>query len=191
VSKKSVVLLSGTRKIELLPGEVREMIQEFAAKGWSFLVGDAPGSDRAFQRFLAEHRVFNVTVYSSAQHVRNNIGGWSTRFIDSGLKSKTNAMHAAKDREMAEICDLSVAIWDGQSAGTLANVLDVIDQGKVSYLYNFLEQELIKFDNKERLSNYLEAFPSVHEVAKRRLRRDKRRRDKMKGGPTELPDTLF
>jgi hypothetical protein len=173
VSKKSVVLLSGTRKIELLPGEVREMIQEFAAKGWSFLVGDAPGSDRAFQRF------------------RNNIGGWSTRFIDSGLKSKTNAMHAAKDREMAEICDLSVAIWDGQSAGTLANVLDVTDQGKVSYLYNFLEQELIKFDNTERLSNYLEAFPIVHEVAKRRLRRDKRRRDKMKGSPTELPDTLF
>lgn len=189
--KEMAVLLSGTRKIELLPGEVGDLVLEFISLGNSFLVGDAPGSDRAFQRFLAAHKVENVTVYSSAQSVRNNIGGWPTQFIDSGLKAKTNAMHAAKDREMANICHMSVAIWDGQSAGTLANVLDVIHQDKIAYVYNFLDHELIRFDNNESLSNYLVPFSQIHEVALKRLKRDLKRRNKMRASGEKATDTLF
>jgi len=191
VPKKQLVFLSGTRKVERLPGEVTELLEEFIASGDKFIVGDAPGSDTAFQRYLVKQRVNKVVVYSSASHVRNNLGNWPSQFVDSGLKTKTNAMHAAKDRRMAQLCDLSIAIWDGQSAGTLANVLDVIDQGKTAFLYNYLEHELVKFDNQDSLLAYLDAFAEIREMAQKRLKRDRKRRKKQGVNQSQCPDTLF
>jgi len=189
--KKQLIFLSGTRKIERLPGEVTELLGEFIASGDRFLVGDAPGSDRAFQRYLVDQRVNSVIVYSSASQVRNNLGNWPSEYVESGLKSKTNAMHAAKDRAMVQLCDFSIAIWDGQSAGTLANILDTVEHGKTAHLYNYLEYELVKFDNHHSLLDYLDAFPEVHEVAQKRLKRDRKRRKKQAIKLLQSPDTLF
>lgn len=185
------VFLSGTRKVERLPGEVISLIQELIDSGVHFIVGDAPGCDRAFQRHLASLGELNVIVFSSAPYVRNNLGKWPSEFIDSGLRSKTNAMHAAKDRRMAELCDLGIMIWDGQSAGTLANLLDVISQGKPAYMYNYLDNELVKFEDESSLANYLEVFPEIRDMATKRLKRDKKRSNKQKLDTSSAPETLF
>jgi hypothetical protein len=191
VPRKQQVFLSGTRKVERLPGEVTSLIQELIDSDVHFIVGDAPGCDRAFQRHLASLNQSQVRVFSSAPYVRNNLGNWPSEFIDSGLKSKTNAMHAAKDRRMAELCDLGVMIWDGQSAGTLANLLDVISQGKSAYLYNYLDNEFVKFDGDTSLSKYLDGFPEVRDMAAKRLKRDKKRSSKLKVDSSKTSETLF
>ena len=189
--EKQKVFLSGTRKIERLPGEVTTLIEKLIDLDANFIVGDAPGSDRAFQKYLALLNETQVTVFSSAPYLRNNVGKWPFQMIDSGLKSRTNAMHAAKDRMMAELCDMGVMIWDGQSAGTLANLIDVISQEKLAYLYNFLDNELVKFDGETSLSIYLEEFPEIRDVATKRLKRDKKRANKKRGDSSNSSETLF
>jgi hypothetical protein len=186
-----VTFLSGTRKIERIPLEVKEVIAAKISQGHSFIVGDAPGSDRAFQRHLAELNVALVTVFSSLPNARNNLGNWNLNYVSSGLKTKSNAMHAAKDRRMAMQCDDAIMIWDGQSAGTLANLIDVIEQSKPSLVFNYLDHELIRFDNIESLMKYLEPYSDVKEIALKRIKRD---RKKIQRQETQLKDqsiTLF
>lgn len=189
--EKQKVFLSGTRKVERLPGEITSLIEKLIYLEANFLVGDAPGSDRAFQSHLAHLNETKVTVFSSAPYLRNNLGKWPFHMVDSGLKSRTNAMHAAKDRMMTDLCDLGIMIWDGQSAGTLANLIDVVTQEKPAYLYNYLDNELVKFDGEKSLSNYLEGFPDVRDIATKRLTRDRRRVNKQKSDSSNSTDTLF
>jgi hypothetical protein len=178
--KRKIAFVGGTRKVDRLPGEVLELLIDLIACKALFVVGDAPGSDRAFQKYLATNEVQDVNVYFSAPTIRGNIGGWNSYFVDSGLKTRSNAMHSAKDRRMSELCSEAIMIWDGQSAGTLANAIDVSEQKKLCYLYNYLDSEFIRFDTTESLLDYLAAFPEVTSEALRRLRRDRRRLKKAK-----------
>ena len=189
--RTNIVFLSGTRKVDRLPGEVLELLNDLIDSKAVFIVGDAPGSDRAFQKYLAKQEVDSVTVYFSAPTIRGNIGGWPSQFVDSGLKTKSNAMHSAKDRKMSELCTQAIMIWDGQSAGTLANSIDVSEQDKTCYLYDFLENELMKFETTASLMDYLEPFPKVTSEALRRLKRDRRRQKKAKVKIDENAISLF
>lgn len=189
--EKAVVFLSGTRKIDRIPKEVFDLIMEKMRVGAEFVVGDAPGSDKAFQLNLLKLKDVNVTVYSSTNPVRNNLGNWPTKFIDSGLKSKSNAMHAVKDRKMSEICDSAIMIWDGESAGTLANLLDVVAQKKKAFLYNFLDSEWINFEDQATLSSYLENYAKIREKSLKRLKRDRKRISRQLKRVEQMPETLF
>lgn len=113
------VFLGGSRHLAFIPVEIATKIEDLVKIGATFLVGDAPGSDSAFQQYLSKIRYQNVSVFTSASEVRNNLGKWQTQVIDSGLKSKSAASHAFKDRHMATICDFGIMIWDGISPGTL------------------------------------------------------------------------
>ncbi len=188
---QTTVFLGGTRKVDRLPGEVLELVNNLIDSKALFVVGDAPGSDRSFQKYLAKNEVEDVTVYFSAPKIRGNIGGWPSHFVDSGLKTKSNAMHSAKDRKMSEICTQAIMIWDGQSAGTLANSIDVSEQNKTCFLYDFIENELMKFETTASLMDYLGPFPKVTSEALRRLKRDRRRQKKAKVKSDENTILLF
>ena len=95
------------------------------------------------------------------------------------LKSKSNALHAFKDREMCKRADLGLMIWDQESAGTLSNAIDLLSQGKSCYIYNALDQEFVKFDTSNSLDKWLETYP---EVAAEALSRLNRFRNRMKIG---------
>jgi hypothetical protein len=182
------IVLGGSRKIDRLPSEIQDLLAAMMNDQETFIVGDAIGSDLAFQKFFLNSKYKAVTVYSSAGYVRNNVGNWPDQLIDSGLKSKSNATHAIKDRKMVEIAKLGIMIWDSESAGTLSNVIDLVEQEKECYLWLAAESELSRFDNLNSLEKFLKNYPDQTEEAKKRLNRFRKRA--LKSAQTD-EQTLF
>ena len=175
-----LIVLGGTRKVETLPTEINELILEFVNQDHKFYVGDAPGIDSAFQKFLFALKVKNVTVFSSAERVRSNLGNWTEFQIESPVKSKSHARHSIKDRHMTSKADLGIMVWDGQSAGTLANVIDLLEMKKECYLFNLVDRDLVKFDNEKKLEEYLTNFGQIRDEAHRRLNTFRNREKRIK-----------
>jgi len=163
------VVLGGSRHLEYVPQEVGERLTEWMEASCEFLVGDAPGTDRAFQLFLKSKKFPAVTVYTSADEIRNNLGNWQVEKVESGLKSKSNAVHAFKDRKMSQIADIGLMIWDCQSAGTLSNVIDLLGQGKNCFIWVAPDSDLYQFDNSVSLDKWMENYPAVRDEALKRL----------------------
>lgn len=52
------LVLGGSRHINQLPAEVKELLTENINKNLEFLIGDAPGSDTTFSEFLCKRKIF-------------------------------------------------------------------------------------------------------------------------------------
>ena len=169
------VVLGGSRKLEFIPEPVSNELLIMMKSSSSFLIGDAPGIDSIFQKFMVQTEYANVEIFSSAGYVRNNFGNWPEHQIETTLKSKSSASHAFKDREMCKLADLGIMIWDQESAGTLSNALDLLEQNKTCLIYDALEREFIRFDDKANLDRWLENHSEVAEEAISRLNRFRNR----------------
>jgi hypothetical protein len=163
------IVLGGSRHLEFIPNEIADRLLEWMESSSEFLVGDAPGTDRAFQMFLKSKKYAAVTVYTSADEIRNNLGNWEVERVESGLKSKSSAVHAFKDRKMSQIADIGLMIWDCKSAGTLSNLIDLIGQGKNCYIWVAPDSDLYQFDNSSSLEKWMETYPEVRDEALKRL----------------------
>jgi len=171
------VVLGGSRNLQSIPEEIKEQLAEWTHDKAEFLVGDAPGSDLAIQMALKRIGSERVTVFSSAGYVRHNVGNWPSEFVDSGLRSKSSAVHAFKDRHMTAVADLGLMLWDSESAGTLSNVIDLVDQGKSCSVWMALEGEIYTFDNDKSLGIWLKRFPLIALEANKRLKTFRRRKE--------------
>jgi hypothetical protein len=89
---------------------------------------------------------------------------------------------------MVEIAKLGIMIWDSESAGTLSNVIDLVEQEKECYLWLAAESELSRFDNLNSLEKFLKNYPDQTEEAKKRLNRFRKRA--LKSAQTD-EQTLF
>jgi hypothetical protein len=184
------VVLAGSRKLSFLPSEIKLELMNLIRLNSVFLVGDAPGVDVSFQRFLHENEARNVIVFSSAGYVRNNVGNWSFEQIETPLKAKSSDLHAYKDRKMCSSADFGLMVWDTESAGTLSNVLDLVGQGKECGLFNVFDGEFINFGDFNSLKTWCERYPEVTEEAARRLSRYSKRTSRLE--TDENPEaTLF
>jgi hypothetical protein len=172
------VVLGGSRKLAFMPEEVLARLEAYMNKDAEFLVGDAPGIDSKFQEILKLNNYKNVTVLSSAGVVRNNLGNWKTRLIDSGLKTKSAAMHTAKDRIMTAEAEYGVMVWDKESPGTLANVIDLVKSGKSCLLYIAGDNELIQIETGSVLETLLSRYSEISSEAEKRLNAYDRRQNK-------------
>lgn len=183
------VVLGGSRFLEKIPQNLNELLVEWNETGSEFLVGDAPGADSAFQKALKMIGSKSVTVYSSAGYIRNNYGNWVSKEIESGLQSKSNAVHAFKDRFMTAIADAGLMLWDCESAGTLSNVIDLVESGKSCRIWVALDSELYNFDNLTSLEKWLKQYPDAADEAYKRLKTFRRREAKrIKSGQPDLFD---
>lgn len=175
------IVLGGSRQLEFIPNAIAERLLEWMERSSNFLVGDAPGTDRAFQKFLFSKRYPRVTVYTSADEIRNNLGNWQVVKVESGLKSKSNAVHAFKDREMSKIAEIGLMIWDCKSAGTLSNVIDLLSQGKKCYVWVVPDSVMYQFDNSDSLEKWMKDYPEVQDEALKRLAKFHKRQAKRLG----------
>ena len=172
------LVLGGSRHLQRIPQNLVELLRELNKSGVEFLVGDAPGSDSAFQEVLKKIGSVSVIVFTSAGYVRNNLGNWPSEEIDSGLQSKSNSVHAFKDRHMTGIADSGLMLWDCESAGTLSNVIDLVESGKSCKIWVVRDSELYNFDNEPSLKKWLTQYPAVTDEAYRRLKTFRRREAK-------------
>ena len=142
------VFIGGSRRVVRLPDQAKTRVSNVMEKGFSVLVGDANGADKAVQRHLADAHYGRVTVYCSGNTCRNNIGQWETRHIKSQGHERDFQFYAAKDREMAQEADFGLMIWDGKSAGTILNILRLVRASKKAVLISVPAKSELTFKNQ-------------------------------------------
>jgi len=168
------VMLGGSISLRSIPTEISEVLKGFAQQNEEFLIGDAPGADKAFQLLLSNNHYTNVTIFHSGGNIRNNTGRWKTRFINSGLKSG-HAMHTAKDRAMADESDIGLMVWDCKSVGTITNAARLLQNEKPCFIYSLEEDLIMNFQTSSELDRYLEKYPLEATEMWKRIKRFERR----------------
>ena len=136
ISTDTKVFIAGSRRLSRLNSEVRERIDKIVDKGFTVIIGDANGADKAVQQHLHLKHYANVIVFCMEGVCRNNVGSWPTRTIRAANSERRDfAYYSTKDRAMAAEADYGLMLWDGQSRGTLTNVVHLVRQGKPVVVY--------------------------------------------------------
>jgi hypothetical protein len=134
------VFTAGSRRITRLDAEVLHRLNNIADKNLPVVVGDAHGADKAIQQHLHDRGYRAVEVFCSGHHCRHNIGDWPVRPVASDSPDHDARFYTAKDLIMANEATIGLMIWDGDSIGTLANVLRLLAQGKKAVIYTVPEK---------------------------------------------------
>lgn len=116
------VFISGSISINKLSKPAIEKINNIISKNMTVFVGDAKGTDLLVQKYLVRKKYKNVIVYFVGSEIRNNIGHWNIKNIESNIAKKSREFYTIKDEAMAKDADYGLMIWDGQSKGTLNNI---------------------------------------------------------------------
>lgn len=192
------VFIGGSRKVSRLSSPILMRLDRIIDKGFSVIIGDANGADKAVQRYLNSKNYPNVEVFCSGFVCRNNIGNWKQRTVSSTAKNKTYDFFAAKDRAMVDDATIGFMVWDGKSKGTLLNVFRLLKQRKNAVVYNVAEKrflELKELDHWEELLSHCdpELRSKVEQQARLECREPRpsssRGARRAKDGATQL--TLF
>jgi hypothetical protein len=129
------VFVAGSRAVLRLNPEIKERLDNIIKQSFTVLVGDANGADKAVQRYLAQCGFREVLVYCM-EACRNNAGEWPTRphVAERGCK-RDRHYYGIKDLAMAKDATCGFMLWDGESKGTLANVVNLLNAHKKVLLY--------------------------------------------------------
>jgi hypothetical protein len=149
------VFIGGSRRISQLNIEVKKRLQNIIDQSFTVLIGDAKGADKAVQKFFVEKRYSEVIIYCSGSKCRNNLGGWPTVNIEVKKNLKGIAFYMIKDERMAVEADYGFMLWDGKSAGTLNNILNLLKQQKNLLLYFLPKKQLLSISSLQQLNDVL------------------------------------
>ena len=149
------VFIGGSRQVTRLDAEVRRRLDRIVAKGLPVVIGDASGADKVVQRYLHEHQFGNVEVFSADAAPRNNLGRWPVRVIRPARAQRDFEYYATKDRAMAAEATVGLMLWDGQSRGTLMNVLRLAVREKPVVVYVLPRKAFVEVRGQRDLSALL------------------------------------
>jgi hypothetical protein len=156
------IFFSGSRRFTRLSRAVRERADAIVEKGFTILVGDADGADAAMQRYLARKGYERVIIFHTGSACRNNVGGWETRSVPPQAGARRGfRYYALKDEKMSEEADHGLVMWDGESKGTLNNILNLLSQGKSVVVYLALTRELHRLKTRHDLASLLAGSGNV------------------------------
>ena len=134
-ASKMAVFISGSRKISRLNRAIEDRLQNMLDQGFSIVVGDANGADRAVQKYLHEKQYEPVTVFCSGDNCRNNVGSWQVSKVQVGSGKNGRDFYTRKDKEMAKIADYGFVLWDGKSPGSYENLMELLKRNKKALVY--------------------------------------------------------
>jgi hypothetical protein len=160
------VFISGSRKISKLSSEVHQRLDEILAKHLPVVIGDAPGVDKSVQQYLHARGYRDVEVFCSGTRCRNNLGDWVIRQVAVNSSRRDFDFYAAKDIQMAEQASFGLMIWDGESAGTLMNVLRLIKQNKKAVIFEVPKSASHELNSE---SEWKDFFFACSDEVKRRI----------------------
>lgn len=155
----SKVFFGGSRKVGRISPAIRTRLKNIIKNQHTVLIGDANGADKAVQSFFAEEGYNNVIVYCMDGVCRNNVGNWQTKSIDSKSKIKNFAYYAMKDTQLSMDADYGFMIWDGESKGTLNNVLNLVHQDKSTLVYRSPSREFIQIKTLDDAASLVAGCP--------------------------------
>ena len=150
------IFIGGSRRTSRLDKHVRERLDDVMDNGYSIIVGDANGADKALQEYLHSKHYQDVEVFCSGGICRNNIGGWPQRDIPAGSPRRDAQFYSAKDRAMAKEATSGLMMWDGKSVGTLLNLYRLLSLGKVAAVYSVPEKSMMEIRNRIEWDKFLQ-----------------------------------
>ncbi|MGP8051898.1 MAG: hypothetical protein ACLPYB_14970 [Desulfobaccales bacterium] len=156
------VFIGGSRKIAKLNREIKNRIDNIIKNDFIILIGDANGVDKSIQQYLFSQKYKNVYVFCVNNECRNNVGSWIVKRIQSNHSKKDYKYYSSKDIQMANETDFGFMIWDGESKGTLNNVINLIRQNKKLLLYFSPEKAFYNISNFTELNSI---FPKFHKLS--------------------------
>jgi len=163
------IFIAGSRQLSRLNADVKRRIDAIINKGFTVLVGDANGADKAVQRYLAEKHYRDVIVHCIAGNCRNNVGSWPAREVPPPPGSRGFVYYSAKDNVMVDAADYGLMLWDGESKGTLNSVVNMVRQGKPVVVY-FAPKKA--FQNLRSTNDLNGLLANCDAVSARRLERE-------------------
>lgn len=135
------IFLFGSCSIKYIPFNAQRMIFNDLNKGHTFLIGDAPGVDSAWQDFLHDTGYQDVEIHTSGntpRYVASLSGNenvhlcWSIKNLNlsqENFSTESEYLHK-KDIAMISACDAAIVVWDGKSRTTKQNIDALIELGK-------------------------------------------------------------
>lgn len=132
----TITMLFGSRKITRLPDAIRHLLEQKAVAGHEFLVGDAKGADKCFQKWLEKRGYDKVKVFFSGSEPRVHLGRWELVNVTPRSKKRGFAFFVAKDKEMVARADEGLCLWDEESKGSLRNIEQFRAEGKSVYIFS-------------------------------------------------------
>jgi hypothetical protein len=123
------VFIGGSQSIRKLAASVAARIDNIVEGGFTVLIGDASGADTCVQKYLAEKAYADVLVFCTGV-CRNNAGGWKTMVVSANAGERGFDFYALKDQGMAREAGYGFMVWDGESKGTLNNILNLLSENK-------------------------------------------------------------
>lgn len=149
------VFIAGPRALKSIDDKVIMKLNNLISKNFEIIVGDAAGIDSAVQSYFAKQGYKNVMVYATEGKYRNNIGSWEIKNVQVAKGTKGFQYYAAKDLEMAEDADCGFMIWNGESKGTLNNILNLLYMDKKIMVYYQPQQEFYAIKTYKDLQNLI------------------------------------
>jgi hypothetical protein len=149
------VFIGGSRRISRTNKIIENRVDAIIRRRLQVLVGDANGADKAIQAYLARRQYDQVLVFHSGSRYRNNLGKWETREVPVERGKRGFDFYAAKDTEMAREADYGFMLWDGESRGTLNNVVNLLERGKKVVVYFAPTRRCVTIDHLNHLKSLL------------------------------------
>ncbi|HXX16726.1 MAG TPA: hypothetical protein VEJ47_17630 [Candidatus Eremiobacteraceae bacterium] len=138
---------------------MRRRLDTIVDRGFTVILGDANGADKAVQQYLSSKGHRDVLVFCMDSGCRNNVGGWPTRTIAARDPARRDfAYYSTKDRAMSEAADYGLMLWDGRSRGTLTNIVHLIWEGKPVVVYVAPERSFCTLRRCNQLAEMVNRF---------------------------------
>ena len=155
------IFIAGARNITSLDDSVKARLMSIYNNKHSVFVGDCYGVDTAVQDFFIRLKYNDVTVFASNGKARNNIGNWNVENIHVDSSLKGFEFYKQKDIAMANGADYGFMIWDGNSRGTLNNIINLVNQNKKVLVYTTLFRKMFVIDTMQQLNALIEQCPET------------------------------
>ena len=160
------VFIGGSRKISRLGGDVRQRLDRIIEKRSPVVIGDANGADKAVQAYLHQQGYGLVEVFCADEAPRNKVGEWPSRPVRPSHPKRDFDYYATKDRQMAREATVGLMLWDGESRGTLLNILRLVAQQKPVVVYVAPEKVFV---DVRRVRDFERLAAKLDRTAARRL----------------------
>lgn len=134
------IFISGSITISKIDEQIKTRLYNIIRQNHIVLIGDANGADKAVQSYLAEKKYSKVNIYCSGQICRNNLGNWQVVNVAVPSNVRGREFYMVKDKQMAIDSNYGFMLWDGKSAGTLNNLLNLITNNKTGLIYLFFKK---------------------------------------------------
>ena len=121
-------------------------------KNYDVVVGDCYGVDSLVQKFYANIGYRNIEIFASNGKARNNVGNWMVHNVPVPASVRGFEFYKQKDIAMANTADYGFMIWDGESKGTLNNMINLISRNKPVMVYLINQKKVLTVENTEDLN---------------------------------------